>query len=71
MIATQLDSGGAQLNVLDIEAFKQKYNIPDSEEAVKFVQTPTKPFPIQKDTFLLKPIQNGYGWVFHRYGLRR
>ena len=41
MIATQLDSGGAQLNVLDIEAFKQKYNIPDSEEAVKFVQTPT------------------------------
>ncbi|CAP01101.1 putative repressor protein from bacteriophage [Acinetobacter baumannii SDF] len=44
----QLDSGGAQLNVLDIEAFKQKYNIPDSEEAVKFVQTPTKPFPIQK-----------------------
>ena len=33
-----------QLNVLDIEAFKQKYNIPDSEEAVKFVQTPTKPF---------------------------
>ena len=33
---------------LDIEAFKQKYNIPDSEEAVKFVQTPTKPFPIQK-----------------------
>lgn len=48
MIATQLDSGGAQLNVLDIEAFKQKYNIPDSEDAVKFVQTSDKPFPIQK-----------------------
>ncbi|KJX74321.1 LexA family transcriptional regulator [Acinetobacter baumannii] len=37
-----------QLNVLDIEAFKQKYNIPDSEDAVKFVQTSDKPFPIQK-----------------------
>ena len=37
-----------QLNVLDIEAFKQKYNIPDSEEAVKFVQTPTKPFLFKK-----------------------
>lgn len=38
----------AQLNVLDIEAFKKKYNIPDSEDAVKFVQTPVKPFPMQK-----------------------
>ena len=57
----QLDNNAVQLNVLDIEAFKQKYNIPDSEEAVKFVQTPTKPFPIQKDTFLLKPIQR---WVW-------
>lgn len=38
----------AQLNVLDIEAFKQKYNIPDSEDAVKFVPAPAKPFPIQK-----------------------
>ncbi|MVO22708.1 helix-turn-helix domain-containing protein [Acinetobacter baumannii] len=38
----------AQLNVIDIEAFKQKYNIPDSEDAVKFVQAPAKPFPIQK-----------------------
>ncbi|MFX2188913.1 helix-turn-helix transcriptional regulator, partial [Acinetobacter baumannii] len=33
----QLDNNAVQLNVLDIEAFKQKYNIPDSEEAVKFV----------------------------------
>ncbi|MDC5445695.1 helix-turn-helix domain-containing protein [Acinetobacter baumannii] len=37
-----------QLNVINIEAFKQKYNIPDSEDAVKFVQTSDKPFPIQK-----------------------
>ena len=37
-----------QLNVLDIEAFKKKYNIPDSEDAVKFAQTPVKPFPMQK-----------------------
>ena len=44
----QLDSNSAQLNVLDIEAFKKKYNIPDSEDAVKFVQTPVKPFPMQK-----------------------
>lgn len=44
----QLDSNSAQLNILDIEAFKKKYNIPDSEDAVKFVQTPVKPFPIQK-----------------------
>lgn len=44
----QLDSNSAQLNVLDIEAFKKKYNIPDSEDAVKFVQTSVKPFPIQK-----------------------
>ncbi|MFX4674020.1 phage repressor protein, partial [Acinetobacter baumannii] len=29
-----------QLNVLDIEAFKKKYNIPDSEDAVKFLETP-------------------------------
>lgn len=61
MIATQLDGGGAQLNVLDIEAFKQKYNIPDSEDAVKFVQTSDKPFPIQKDTFPSKLIQR---WVW-------
>ncbi|WP_284090447.1 helix-turn-helix domain-containing protein [Acinetobacter pittii] len=44
----QLDNSAVHLNVLDIEAFKKKYNIPDSEEAVKFVQTPAKPFPIQK-----------------------
>ncbi|MDH2526344.1 helix-turn-helix domain-containing protein [Acinetobacter baumannii] len=44
----QLDNNAVQLNVLDIEAFKKKYNIPDSEDAVKFIQTPTKPFPIQK-----------------------
>jgi len=44
----QLDSNSAQLNILDIEAFKKKYNIPDSEDAVKFVQTPVKPFPMQK-----------------------
>ena len=44
----QLDSNSAQLNVLDIEAFKKKYNIPDSEDAVKFVQTSVKPFPMQK-----------------------
>lgn len=44
----QLDSNSAQLNFLDIEAFKKKYNIPDSEDAVKFVQTSVKPFPIQK-----------------------
>lgn len=44
----QLDSNSAKLNVLDIEAFKKKYNIPDSEDAVKFVQTPVKPFPTQK-----------------------
>ncbi|WP_049175127.1 helix-turn-helix domain-containing protein [Acinetobacter ursingii] len=44
----QLDSNSAQLNVLDIEAFKKKYNIPDSEDAVKFAQTPVKPFPMQK-----------------------
>lgn len=44
----QLDSNSAQLNILDVEAFKKKYNIPDSEDAVKFVQTPVKPFPMQK-----------------------
>lgn len=44
----QLDSNSAQLNLIDIEAFKKKYNIPDSEDVVKFVQTPVKPFPIQK-----------------------
>lgn len=52
----------AQLNVIDIEAFKQKYNIPDSEDAVKFVQAPAKPFPIQKDMFQLKPIQK-WEWM--------
>ncbi len=57
----QLDNNAVQLNVLDIEAFKKKYNIPDSEDAVKFVQTSDKPFPIQKDMSLLKPIQR---WVW-------
>ncbi len=33
---------------LILKPFKQKYNIPDSEDAVKFVQTSDKPFPIQK-----------------------
>ncbi|ELY1706692.1 helix-turn-helix transcriptional regulator, partial [Acinetobacter baumannii] len=33
---------------LDIEAFKKKYNIPDSEDAVKFLETPVKSFPTQK-----------------------
>ncbi|WP_151749138.1 helix-turn-helix domain-containing protein, partial [Acinetobacter oleivorans] len=37
-----------KFNQLDIEEFKKKYNIPDSEDAVKFVQTQVKPFPIQK-----------------------
>ncbi|WP_375555577.1 helix-turn-helix domain-containing protein [Acinetobacter baumannii] len=44
----KLDSTVAQLKVLDIEAFKKKYNIPDSEDAVKFLETPVKPFPTQK-----------------------
>ncbi|EXI10357.1 helix-turn-helix family protein [Acinetobacter sp. 694762] len=44
----KLDSTVAQLKVLDIEAFKKKYNIPDSEDAVKFIETPVKPFPTQK-----------------------
>ncbi|EJB8498003.1 helix-turn-helix domain-containing protein, partial [Acinetobacter baumannii] len=43
MVATPMDGSSAQLNVLDIEAFKQKYNIPDNEDAVKFVQTAVKP----------------------------
>ncbi|MEE3730032.1 helix-turn-helix transcriptional regulator, partial [Acinetobacter baumannii] len=41
----KLDSTVAQLKVLDIEAFKKKYNIPDSEDAVKFLEIPVKPFP--------------------------
>ncbi|EHU1391114.1 helix-turn-helix domain-containing protein [Acinetobacter baumannii] len=44
----KLDSTVAHLKVLDIEAFKKKYNIPDSEDAVKFIETPVKPFPTQK-----------------------
>ncbi|HCV3128870.1 TPA: helix-turn-helix domain-containing protein [Acinetobacter baumannii] len=44
----KLDSTVAQLKVLDIEAFKKKYNIPDSEDAVKFLEIPVKPFPTQK-----------------------
>lgn len=44
----ELGNDLTQLNVLDIEAFKKKYNIPDSEDAVKFAQTPVKPFPMQK-----------------------
>ncbi|KQE71011.1 repressor [Acinetobacter baumannii] len=44
----KLDSTVAQLKVLDIEAFKKKYNIPDNEDAVKFIETSDKPFPIQK-----------------------
>lgn len=44
----KLDGNGAQFKVLDIEAFKKKYNIPDSEDAVKFVEVPAKPFPIKK-----------------------
>ncbi|WP_391485411.1 LexA family transcriptional regulator [Acinetobacter baumannii] len=46
--SSDLADGKKHLKILDVEAFKKKYNIPDSEEAVKFVQTPTKPFPIQK-----------------------
>ncbi len=57
----QLDNNAVQLNVLDIEAFKKKYNIPDSEDAVKFVRTSDKPFPLQKGMSLLKPIQR---WVW-------
>ncbi|WP_202733895.1 helix-turn-helix domain-containing protein, partial [Acinetobacter baumannii] len=44
----KLDSTVTQLKVLDIEAFKKKYNIPDSEDAVKFLETPVKSFPTQK-----------------------
>ncbi|KOR73679.1 LexA family transcriptional regulator, partial [Acinetobacter baumannii] len=44
----KLDSTVTQLKVLDIEAFKKKYNIPDSEDAVKFLEIPVKPFPTQK-----------------------
>lgn len=48
MTSTHTSENNSQLNVLDIEAFKKKYNIPDSEDAVKFVQTSVKPFPMQK-----------------------
>ncbi len=44
----KLDSTVTQLKVLDIDAFKKKYNIPDSEDAVKFLETPVKSFPTQK-----------------------
>jgi SOS-response transcriptional repressor LexA len=48
MTSTHTSENNSQLNVLDIEAFKKKYNIPDSEDAVKFVQASVKPFPMQK-----------------------
>ncbi|MEB4800723.1 LexA family transcriptional regulator [Acinetobacter soli] len=44
----QLDSNSAQLNVLDIEAFKKKYNIPDSEDAVLFSKIVEKPIILNK-----------------------
>lgn len=50
-----------QLNVIDIEAFKKKYNISDSEDAVKFVQTSIRIFtndtqPIIKIVLLFKNV---------------
>lgn len=44
----QLDSNSAQLNVLDIEAFKKQYNIPDSEDAVLFSRTIDRPIVLNK-----------------------
>ncbi|MCU4331910.1 S24 family peptidase [Acinetobacter pittii] len=39
---------GTQFKFIDIEAFKKKYNIPDSEDAVRFIEVPVQPFPRQK-----------------------
>ncbi|WP_151749073.1 helix-turn-helix domain-containing protein, partial [Acinetobacter oleivorans] len=47
-LTTQKNVDTVEFKKFDIEAFKKKYNIPDSEDAVKFVQTQVKPFPIQK-----------------------
>ncbi|MBP1470596.1 LexA family transcriptional regulator [Acinetobacter nosocomialis] len=45
--ASQLD-GTASFKQLDIEAFKKKYNIPDSEDAVLFSNVIEKPLVISK-----------------------
>ncbi|MDS7935643.1 helix-turn-helix domain-containing protein [Acinetobacter sp. V91_7] len=46
--ASQFENNVPQFKKLDIEAFKKKYNIPDSEDAVKFIEMPVQPFPPQK-----------------------
>lgn len=47
-LTTQKSVDVVEFKKFDIEAFKKKYNIPDTEEVVKFVETPLKSFPRQK-----------------------
>lgn len=45
---SQAELNTPQFKKFDLEAFKKKYNIPDSEDAVRFIETPVLQFPARK-----------------------